>query len=86
MNIKLTNYSIGGSLVRVAKSVEAFNMKTASDWLAFDISLFIPLNKYFIKYKKIKNIKIGIGVFKTGLANKNKFSPLMPTYSIDIKI
>ena len=50
-----------------------------------DISLFIPLTKYFKKYRTIDEVKIGVGAFRTAIGNEMLPSPFMPTYSIDIK-
>ena len=79
------DYSIGGSLVNVRKENIPLLKKNNDDWLAFDIALFIPIKKFFHKYKKIESVKIGLGLFKSGLNNSNISRPLMPTYSIDIK-
>jgi len=76
-------YTIGGSIVRIQKDTEKFNMNT--DWFSIDFALFIPLKKYFLKYKKIHDIKLGVGAFRTGIKDLMQTSTYMPTYSLDIK-
>ena len=84
-NIKLINdYSIGGSIINVKNENINLISSLNKGWFSFDISFFIPL-KYFSKYKRIDNVKLGIGVFRTGLININTKTTNMPTYSIDIK-
>ena len=85
-NINLGNgYTIGGSFVSVKKDTDPIMQRTKTDWFAIDIAFFIPLTKYFKRSRIIKEVKIGIGTFKTGLGKDLPPSPFMPTYSIDIK-
>ena len=86
-NFKLkNNYSIGGSIVNVKKETEYLLKKNKIDWLAFDIAIFIPFTQLFKENKVIEELKMGIGLFSTGLNNNEIKSRLMPTYSIDIKL
>ena len=85
-NIKIYNgFSLGGSFISVKKDTKPIIQKTKGDWFAFDVSLFIPITKYFEKFRPIEEVKIGIGTFKTGLVKDLINSRNMPTYSIDIK-
>ena len=85
-NVKLYNdFSLGGSFVKIKKDSEPLLKKTKTDWFAIDISLFIPLTRYFKKYRTIDEVKIGVGTFRTAIGNEMLPSPFMPTYIIDIK-
>ena len=85
-NIKLNNnFSVGGSFVRVTVESLPLLKRSSKDWFVNDIAFFIPLKRLTNKYKKIEDIKLGIGLFKTGIGKNKETSPLMPTYSIDIK-
>ena len=85
-NMKLyKDYSLGGSIVRIQKDTEQLLKNSDADWFAIDIALFIPLTRYFSKYKNIEEVKLGVGTFRTDLGNDLKKTPFMPTYSIDIK-
>ena len=84
-NLKfLNNYTIGGSFVRIQKETDNIINSFDNDWLTFDISLFIPL-KYFSKYKKIDYVKLGVGIFQTGIMDNNNDSLILPTYSLDVR-
>ena len=85
-NVKLYNdFSLGGSFVIIKNDTEPLLKKTKTDWSTFDIAFFIPLTRYFKKFRTIEEVKIGIGTFRTGLGNEMLSYPFMPTYSIDIK-
>ena len=85
-NVKLNNgFSLGGSFVNIKIDAEPLLKKTKTDWFAIDFSLFIPLTRYFKKYKTIDEVKIGVGTFRTAIGDEMRPSPFMPTYSIDIK-
>ena len=79
------DYSIGGSIVRIQKDTDQLLKKKDVSWFAIDIALFIPLTKYFKKYKGIDEVKVGVGTFRTGLGKNFKKTPYMPTYSLDFK-
>ena len=81
----LDGYTIGGSIVRIQKDTEKLMNNMNTDWFSIDIALFIPLKKYFLKYNKIDDIKLGVGVFRTGMKDLTKKNIYMPTYSLDIK-
>lgn len=86
-NIKIkNNYSIGGSIVNIKIDNENLIKESNTDWRAIDVALFIPLTRYFEKYKNVDEVKLGIGTFKTGLGKVQSETPYMPTYSIDIKL
>tara|TARA_Y100001970_G_scaffold51317_1_gene64960 strand:- start:43655 stop:44275 length:621 start_codon:yes stop_codon:yes gene_type:complete len=86
-NIKLFNeYSIGGSIVNIKKENTKLFIYNSTDWVSFDVALFIPITRYLEKFKKIESVKFGIGLFKTKLYSNEKNSDFMPTYSIDIKL
>tara|TARA_B100000586_G_scaffold148419_1_gene107825 strand:+ start:617 stop:1246 length:630 start_codon:yes stop_codon:yes gene_type:complete len=78
-------YTIGGSFVRIQKDTEKLMKNMSEDWFAIDIALFIPLKRYFLKYNKIDDVKLGIGVFRTGIKGLLQKTTYMPTYSLDIK-
>ena len=85
-NVKLYNgFSLGGSFVNIKFDSDPLLKKTKTDWSTIDIAFFIPITRYFKKYRTIEEVKIGIGTFRTGLNNDIPPSPFMPTYSIDIK-
>jgi len=86
-NFKLHNdFTIGGSIVRVVNENINLYKKTENDWIAFDITLFIPITNLIKEYENLEYIKVGIGVFRTGLINNNiDKTSFLPTYSIDIK-
>ena len=85
-NVKLYNgFSLGGSIVNIKKDSEPLLQKTKTAWFAIDIAFFIPITRYFKRSRTIEEVKIGIGIFRTGLGNDMPPSPFMPTYSIDIK-
>ena len=85
-NVKIYNgFSLGGSFVNIKNDAEPLLKKTKTDWSTIDIAFFIPLTRYFKKYRTIEEVKIGIGTFRTGLGNDMPSTPFMPTYSIDIK-
>ena len=84
-NVKLAKgFTIGGSFVNVRKLDKLVFTKSNNNWLAFDIGLFIPFKKFIDESSLIDDLKLGIGLFKTGIRNK-KSSRFLPTYSIDIK-
>ena len=85
-NFKFKNdFSIGGSIVKVQKESKNIFKKTNDSWHTFDIALFIPITSLFSKYKKIDNVKLGIGLFKTEFLKTRNNTPFLPTYSLDIK-
>ena len=85
-NFKLKNdFSIGGSIVRVQKDSDNVFSVNTNGWHTFDIALFIPITSLLSKYKKIDNVKLGIGLFKTDLFKTYNNVPFLPTYSLDIK-
>ena len=85
-NVKLYNdFSLGGSIVNIKKDTDPPLKKTKTNWLAIDIAFFIPLTRYFKKSRTVEEIKLGIGMFKTGLGENLTSSSFMPTYSLDIK-
>ncbi len=85
-NVKLYNdFSLGGSFVNIKNDTEPLLKKKETDWITIDIAFFIPLTKYFKKYRTIEEVKLGIGTFRTGLGNDTPPSSFMPTYSLDIK-
>ena len=85
-NVKLYNdFSLGGSFVNIKKDSEPALKKIKTNWFTIDIAFFIPLTRYFKKYRTIEEVKLGIGTFRTGLGNDKPPSSFMPTYSIDIK-
>ena len=84
-NVKLAKgFTIGGSIVNVRKLDKFIFTKSNNNWLAFDTGLFIPFKKFIKESSSIEDLKLGIGLFKTGIKN-NKSSRFLPTYSIDIK-
>ena len=85
-NVKLYNgFSLGGSFVNVKNDTEPLLKKTKTSWFTIDIAFFIPLTRYFNKSRTIEEVKMGIGIFRTGLGGNIKSSPFLFTYSVDIK-
>ena len=84
-NFKLIkNFSLGGSIINITTHTKP--LSNYNNWGAIDITFFIPLTNYFSKKGKIDEIKLGLGLFKTGIGlNNKKSNKFLPTYSIDIK-
>ena len=85
-NIKLKKgYTIGGSLVNVITQKENQFLTNNQSWRTFDISIFIPIINSQNQVKLIDEIKLGVGLFKSGLDKDYPDKPFLPTYSLDIK-
>jgi len=84
-NFKLyNNYSLGGSIVNITTPTKP--LSNSNNWGAIDITFFIPLTKYISKKGRIEEIKLGIGLFKTGIGlDTIESKRFLPVYSIDIK-
>ena len=85
-NIKLhNNYSIGGSFVNVKKESNSIIHRSKNERITFDIALYIPLTKYFLKIIDLEEVKLGIGTFVPGYSNAHENKRIFPTYSLDMK-
>ena len=84
-NFKLyNNFSLGGSIVNI--TTHSKPLSNSNNWGAIDITFFIPFTRYLSKKGKIEEIKLGIGLFKTGIGlDTIESKKFLPTYSIDIK-
>ena len=85
-NFKFYNeYTLGGSIVAVKKEYNNLFKKNENNWYTIDIALFIPLTKFLTSYKRVEELKIGIGVFITDIDSNASKPSYLPTYSIDTK-
>ena len=81
--IKLRDgYSVGGSFVNI---ISGDDPSVGSMPLAMDFAFFIPLNRYLSLPDRVKELKLGVGLFNPVTNSNVGPGQFIPTYSIDIK-
>lgn len=76
-----SGFSIGGAFITVQR-LEDKQLKNKGT--AFDMALYIPLNKILPIPKFVDDIKLAIGIFSPTVFDATPFG-FFPTYSVDIK-
>ena len=75
-------YSLGGSVVALTITSVSENEQSR---VAMDVALFIPLHRYIPLPEKIRELRLGLGLFNPVTNANVEPGQFIPTYSIDVK-
>lgn len=75
-------YTLGGSVVALTVTGGSENEQSR---VAMDVALFIPLHRYVPLPEKIRELRLGLGLFNPVTNATVEPGQFIPTYSIDVK-